>query len=108
MLCLQVVTLGFVDPEDIPRYLSCMDVYVCPSMRETYGISVVQAMAMGLPVIHYGVDGIQVGSLALRSRCMQPADSTLASTLLQPRVLLQPYSPSHAHSPLCCRRDTDS
>lgn len=70
-----------MDPEDIPRYLSCMDVYVCPSMRETYGISVVQAMAIGLPVIHYGVDGIQVGPWTLR-----------CSLSLQTQ-------PSH---PLCC------
>ncbi len=57
----QVLSIGFVDPEAVPRYLACLDVYVCPSMRETYGISVVQAMAMGLPVVHHGVDGIQVG-----------------------------------------------
>jgi hypothetical protein len=45
----------------LPDYLSCLDVYVCPSVRETYGISVVQAMAMSLPVIHFGYGGMQVG-----------------------------------------------
>ncbi len=64
----QVLSIGFVDPEAVPRYLACLDVYVCPSMRETYGISVVQAMAMGLPVVHHGVDGIQVGFCGNDSR----------------------------------------
>ena len=69
--------VGFSNPDDIPHYLSCMDIYVCPSVQETYGISVVQAMAMELPVIHYGIAGIQVGSAHLavqpRACCKRPA-----------------------------------
>lgn len=55
-----VMFIGFVTPVSLPDYLSCLDVYVCPSIRETYGISVVQAMAMSLPVIHFGYGGMQV------------------------------------------------
>ena len=62
---------GFSEPEDIPAHLACVDVYVCPSVQETYGISVVQAMAMGLPVVHFGVGGLHVRARPHlpRSRC---------------------------------------
>jgi hypothetical protein len=72
LLCAtQLETSGFAEPEDIPRRLACVDLYVCPSVVETYGISVVQAMAMGLPVVHFGVGGMQVGPAActLSSLC---------------------------------------
>jgi glycosyltransferase involved in cell wall biosynthesis len=55
----QLLLTGFVQPEMVPPLLACFHVYVCPSIRETYGISVVQAMSMGLPVLHFGVDGLQ-------------------------------------------------
>ena len=58
----QLVVTGFVEPDGVRSYLKCMDVYVCPSVRETYGISVAQALSMALPVVHFGVDGLQVGS----------------------------------------------
>ena len=82
--------LGFVSPALIPRYLACMDVYVCPSVRETYGISIVQAMAMALPVVHYGVDGIRdyaqhgVNSLNLRSWMPSELAETLAMLVTSP------------------------
>ncbi len=52
--------IGIVAPNELPKYLACMDVYVCPSVRETFGISVVQAMAMRLAVVHMATAGLQV------------------------------------------------
>lgn len=51
--------VGFVKPEQVPAYLACMDVYVSPSIKETFGIAAVQAMAMRRPLVHFGAGGQQ-------------------------------------------------
>jgi glycosyltransferase involved in cell wall biosynthesis len=51
------VTLeGFV--ESVPRFLSELDVYLQPSVREGLCVTVVEAMAAGLPVVGSAVGGI--------------------------------------------------
>jgi 1,2-diacylglycerol 3-alpha-glucosyltransferase len=45
--------LGFVDDKLIPYYYSSMDTFVMPSRNEGFGISIVNAMAAGVPVISY-------------------------------------------------------
>jgi glycosyltransferase involved in cell wall biosynthesis len=42
---------------DIPRILRSSDVLVCPSLFETYGMSNVEAMACGVPVVSTNVGG---------------------------------------------------
>lgn len=42
---------------EIPQYMSCMDVFCLPSYREGFGLVVVEAEAMGLPVIVSDVPG---------------------------------------------------
>ena len=42
--------VGAVPPERIPAYYRAADVYVFPSVTETQGLAVVEAMAAGLPV----------------------------------------------------------
>ncbi len=53
----RVVLTGLVDPSEIPRLMSAMDVVVHPSYREGLPRSVVQGMLSEKPVIAYDVDG---------------------------------------------------
>ncbi len=48
--------LGFCD--NVPRMLSTIDIGVAPSRKETFGISCLEMMAMGVPVVASGVDGM--------------------------------------------------
>ena len=42
---------------DVPKYLSAMDLFVFPSYREGFGSVVIEAEAMGLPVIVTDIPG---------------------------------------------------
>lgn len=50
-----VVFCGYTDV--VEQYLSAMDVYVLPSYREGFGSTVIEAEAMGLPVIITDIPG---------------------------------------------------
>lgn len=43
---------------DIPQLLSAADIFILPSKSETFGISIAEALLMGLPVISTNVGGI--------------------------------------------------
>jgi glycosyltransferase involved in cell wall biosynthesis len=43
---------------DVPRFMAALDVFVLPSFCETYGLVVIEAMAMGLPVIATNAGGV--------------------------------------------------
>ncbi|MDE2489805.1 MAG: glycosyltransferase family 4 protein [Elusimicrobia bacterium] len=54
----KVVFPGYLDGESKRVYLSLADLFVSPSVHESYGLNVVEAMHAGLPVLasdHYGV-----------------------------------------------------
>jgi glycosyltransferase involved in cell wall biosynthesis len=44
--------------EDVPRLMAALDVFVLPSFAETYGLVVIEAMAMELPVIATNAGGV--------------------------------------------------
>ena len=46
-----VVVTGFVNQSRIPEMYACGDIFVLPSLREPWGLSVNEAMAAGLPII---------------------------------------------------------
>lgn len=57
----KVVFPGYLDAEAKRAYLRLPDLFVSPSVHESYGLNVVEAMYAGLPVLasdHYGVRDI--------------------------------------------------
>lgn len=52
----EVVFLGLVD--DMNTFYSKIDLFICPSIREPFGLVNIEAMAHGCPVIVAGVDGM--------------------------------------------------
>ncbi|MDO8592360.1 MAG: glycosyltransferase family 4 protein [bacterium] len=54
----RVLMLGEIGNQSIPEYLSAADVFVRPSLSEGQGISFLEAMAAGVPIIGTPVGGI--------------------------------------------------
>ena len=46
------------DRYDLARLFTAADVFVTASLMETYGLTLVEAMACGLPVVAFRVGGI--------------------------------------------------
>lgn len=54
----ETVFTGFISPAEIPFYQNMLDITVFPSLSESFGVSVVEAMACGKPVIVTNVGGL--------------------------------------------------
>lgn len=48
----------YVPPNDqIPQYIACMDIFTLPSYREGFGMVIIEAASMGVPVVASNVPG---------------------------------------------------
>lgn len=77
--------VGLVPPEQIPYYLSGMDVLAHTSLREGLARTLPQALIAGKPVISYDVDGAREVTLTGETGILLPAESIdeLAQAILQ-------------------------
>jgi 1,2-diacylglycerol 3-alpha-glucosyltransferase len=55
----QITLAGMVPYDELPRYLAMCDIFVTASVTEVHPLSVIEAMASGLPVV--GVQSVGVG-----------------------------------------------
>jgi glycosyltransferase involved in cell wall biosynthesis len=46
-----VITTGWIDGEDLASALAAADIFVMPSVQETFGLMAVESMACGTPVV---------------------------------------------------------
>jgi glycosyltransferase involved in cell wall biosynthesis len=53
----EVRFLGSKGHDELPAYYNCADVFVFPSRTDTFGLVLVEAMACGVPVAAYPVEG---------------------------------------------------
>lgn len=46
-----IVTPGYISSADMPRMYNCASLFIYPSLRESFGLPVLEAMSCGIPVI---------------------------------------------------------
>lgn len=51
--------LGAIEPEKVPIFLSSLDIFCFPSLWEGMGVTLVEAMAVGLPIVASDLDPIK-------------------------------------------------
>lgn len=88
--------------EDIPALLSTLDVFVLPSRYEGFGISLIEAMAMGLPCIASRLDGpAEVLQNGKYGTLFNPGDSQDLAEKLSKVILQLPQYKAAAEKSIC-------
>lgn len=78
------------EASDVARYYHAADVYAHPALAESFGLSIVEAMACGLPVVATNVGGIpEVVADGLTGVLVPPRDAPAMSRALE-RLLRDP------------------
>ena len=52
-----VILTGYINDRELPAYFALADIYIMPSKKEGFGITFIEAMYYGLPVIGGNADG---------------------------------------------------
>ncbi|HLG25837.1 MAG TPA: glycosyltransferase [Candidatus Gracilibacteria bacterium] len=87
----EVMLLG--KQENIPEILKSSDLFVLPSVKEAFGIAVLEAMAAQLPIIASGVGGIPEIIKNNRSGLLvEPGNTEALKTAIQELMKNQPLS----------------
>ena len=78
-----IALLGFV--QDMDGFYQQCDVFVCPSIWESYGLVAIEAFAAGLPVVGANTDGLpEVVSNGVNGVCVEPNwDSATYTSAMQ-------------------------
>jgi glycosyltransferase involved in cell wall biosynthesis len=74
----RVTFAGLVAHSDVPTYFGNADIYVNPSLYESFGMSIIEAMAAGLPVVATRVGAVPELISHGHSGLLVEADSPLA------------------------------
>jgi len=73
--------------DDVPRLMAALDVFVLPSFSETFGLVVVEAMAMGKPIIATNAGGLpEIITNGKTGLLVKPHDATAVALAIH-RVL---------------------
>lgn len=90
-----VILHGFIDDAEKARLLSSATVFATPSMHEGWGLSVLEANALGCPAVAYDVPGLSVairhGETGLLAES-EPAFRAAVLRLLRDRALRDRYA----------------
>jgi glycosyltransferase involved in cell wall biosynthesis len=78
----RVTLLGRVDRENVPGVMQLADVYCLPSIGEPFGMTALEAMACGKPVVAAGAGGLAHLVRAEGGRQFSPGDSRRLATAL--------------------------
>mgnify|MGYP003875507655 CR=1 FL=1 len=54
----RVIFTGYISEEDLPKYYAMADVFAYPSMLESFGLVILEAMACGTPVVAYNIEPV--------------------------------------------------
>jgi glycosyltransferase involved in cell wall biosynthesis len=85
-----VTLLGPVPPTEIPGILAGWDIFAFPSRWEAFGISLLEAMAMELPVVATAVEGIAELVEAGETGLLVPPDDPAALAAALKQMLADP------------------
>ncbi|NDC76685.1 MAG: glycosyltransferase family 4 protein [Chitinophagia bacterium] len=91
----QVIFTGRIDREEVLRQIQACDVFVLPSLVETFGVVVIEAMACGKPVVATTCGGPENFLLSEHGILVPPGDpEALASAMSLILSKLADYNPS--------------
>ncbi len=69
---------GWLEHEAVPAFLQQLDVFVLPSTWEGFGVSAVEASAVGLPVVASNIHGIPDAVIDGRTGLLVPSKDSAA------------------------------
>lgn len=105
-----IIFTGSIPQNDVPKYLNAFDVFANLSRRESFGVSILEAMACGIPVVASNADGpkeitengryasqVEVGETAAESilRLLENEDASSALAVEALEHVKRKYNWSH-------------